>query len=93
MIFSPTVSRPTARLLDSFASPPDHLRPEIASRKQSVNGVIPRDEDIRRLFQECNIGKGNAQLLNEALTFAGPDDLKEKEIIKVRFIYCTVVVL
>lgn len=39
---------------------------------------------MRRLFEECRIGTGNAQLLSEALTFAKPEDLKEKEIIRVR---------
>lgn len=92
MLFSPTVSRPAARQLGSFAPPPEQIRPEIASRKQSANGIIPHDEDVRRLFQECKIGRGNAQLLNEALAFAAPEDLREKEIIKVRLVphppYC-----
>ncbi len=83
MLFSPTVARPAARQLGSFAAPPEQNRPEIASRKQSTNGVISYEEDVRRLFQECNIGKGNAQLLSEALAFAAPEDLREKEIIKV----------
>ena len=38
---------------------------------------------MRRLFEECNIGSGNAQLLAGALTFAKPEDLREKEIIRV----------
>ena len=44
---------------------------------------------MRRLFQECKIGRGNAQLLGEALVFATPEDLK-KEIIKVKktFFFC-----
>ncbi|KAF8515729.1 hypothetical protein BU17DRAFT_93374 [Hysterangium stoloniferum] len=37
--------------------------------------VIPPHEDMRRLFEECEIGRGNAQLLNEALTFARPEEL------------------
>ena len=45
--------------------------------------IIPVDEDMRRLFQECKIGRGNAALLCEALAFATPEDLKRKEIIKV----------
>ena len=39
---------------------------------------------MRRLFQECRIANGNAQLLNETLAFASPEDLREKDIIKVR---------
>jgi hypothetical protein len=56
-------------------------------RKQSLrrNRIIPPEEDMRRLFQECKIGNGNAQLLSESLTFAKPEDLR-KEIIRVRFL-------
>jgi hypothetical protein len=39
---------------------------------------------MRRLFQECRFAHGNAQLLSEALAFASPEDLREKDIIKVR---------
>ena len=63
------------------------LRPPMSERRSSRNGIIPLEEDIRRLFQECKIGRGNAQLLNEALAFATPEDLKVKEIIKVRICY------
>jgi hypothetical protein len=38
---------------------------------------------MRRLFQECKVGSGNASLLSEALAFAKPEDLKNKEIIRV----------
>jgi hypothetical protein len=37
---------------------------------------------MRRLFQECRIGEGNASLLSEALSFAGPGH-QENDIIKV----------
>ncbi len=37
---------------------------------------------MRRLFQECRFAHGNAQLLSEALAFASPEDLQEKDIIK-----------
>ena len=49
-----------------------------------VQRVIPPEEDMRRLFQECRFAQGNAQLLSEALAFASPEDLREKDIIKVR---------
>lgn len=47
------------------------LYPQSSIRQQ----VISATEDMRRLFEECEIGKGNAQLLNQALTFARPDEL------------------
>jgi hypothetical protein len=39
---------------------------------------------MRRLFQECRFAHGNALLLSEALAFASPEDLREKDIIKAR---------
>ncbi|CCM02123.1 uncharacterized protein FIBRA_04200 [Fibroporia radiculosa] len=50
--------------------------------------VIPPDEDMRRLFQECKVGRGNASLLSESLTFAKPEDLKQKDIIKEFYARC-----
>lgn len=41
---------------------------------------------MRRLFQECKIGQGNANLLSEALAYAKPEDLEKKEIIRVRIL-------
>src|SRR5229473_3861544 len=63
--------------------PPNRAKREAPSHGQ-LQRVIPPEEDMRRLFQECRFANGNAQLLNEALAFATPEDLREKEIIKVR---------
>lgn len=65
--------------------PSDRRSPRNNANGNGPAGVIPVEEDMRRLFQECRIGRGNATLLNEALAFASPSDLKEKDIIKVRF--------
>ncbi len=62
---------------------PNRAKREAPSHGQ-LQRVIPPEEDMRRLFQECRIANGNAQLLNEALAFASPEDLREKDIIKVR---------
>ncbi|KAJ7619451.1 hypothetical protein FB45DRAFT_839940 [Roridomyces roridus] len=43
------------------------------SHRDHHRGIIPPDEDMRRLFQECKIGVGNANLLNEALATATPE--------------------
>ena len=60
-------------------------QPNRAKREAGqVQRVIPPEEDMRRLFQECRFAQGNAQLLSEALAFASPEDLQEKDIIKVR---------
>ncbi|KZV63547.1 hypothetical protein PENSPDRAFT_207928 [Peniophora sp. CONT] len=63
-----------------------HQRPDLPARDHSShserkrdgkNRIIPPDEDIRRLFQECKFAHGNAALLNEALAFARPEDLED----------------
>lgn len=41
------------------------------------------DPYMRRLFQECKIGQGNAALLSQALTLSKPEDLNEQDVIKV----------
>jgi hypothetical protein len=58
----------------------------VPQRKRSFrkNRIIPPEEDMRRLFQECKIGSGNAQLLSESLKFTKPEDL-QKGVIRVRF--------
>ncbi|KAJ7233186.1 hypothetical protein C8J57DRAFT_1090708, partial [Mycena rebaudengoi] len=52
------------------------LSPTHRDRVRSTRtGIIPLDEDMRRLFQECKIGSGNAALLSQALAMATPEDL------------------
>ncbi|KAH9916215.1 uncharacterized protein B0H18DRAFT_1038853 [Fomitopsis serialis] len=58
------------------------------TRTSSRSQVIPPEEDMRRLFQECKVGRGNASLLSEALAFARPEDLKLKEIIREFYARC-----
>ncbi|KZT63220.1 hypothetical protein DAEQUDRAFT_734075 [Daedalea quercina L-15889] len=67
--------------------PPPTVMPH-KPRTSSRNQVIPPEEDMRRLFQECKIGRGNASLLSEALAFARPEDLKLKEIIREFYARC-----
>ncbi|THH31973.1 hypothetical protein EUX98_g2255 [Antrodiella citrinella] len=50
--------------------------------------IIPPEEDIRRLFEECKYAHGNASLLSDALVHARPEDLQGKAIIKVRSLDC-----
>ncbi|KAG6871954.1 hypothetical protein C0995_014553 [Termitomyces sp. Mi166 len=51
---------------------PKHETPEPRNR------VIPPDEDIRRLFQECKIGQESAWHLSQALMSSRPEDLMKK---------------
>ncbi|KAI0341260.1 hypothetical protein BDW22DRAFT_1485694, partial [Trametopsis cervina] len=74
-------------------TPPNHMptapqRPPNSKHKSSRHKIIPHDEDMRRLLEECQIGIGNAQLLSEALTFAKPEDLKEKKLIREFYSRC-----
>lgn len=66
------------------------IQPATKHKSSSRNRVIPPEEDIRKLFQECNVGKGNAALLSDALAFAKPEDLQHKDVIKV---FCFRIVL
>lgn len=88
-----TESQPIPVILDDYAlehQPHFHLQTAPRKRKSLTrNRIIPLEEDMRRLFQECKIGEGNASLLSEALAFAKPEDLKKKDIIRVSpHIYC-----
>ncbi|KAJ3819568.1 hypothetical protein F5880DRAFT_1489456 [Lentinula raphanica] len=56
--------------------------------KKSKNRIIPLEEDIRRLFQECTIGLANASLLNQALGHAKVEELKKGEVIKEFRVKC-----
>ncbi|KZV83821.1 hypothetical protein EXIGLDRAFT_701045 [Exidia glandulosa HHB12029] len=37
---------------------------------------------MRRLFEECEVARGNAQLLSQAMTFAKPSELLGNQVIK-----------
>ncbi|KAG1720828.1 uncharacterized protein EDB91DRAFT_1177162 [Suillus paluster] len=63
---------------DAMFSPPIvPTRPPIGERpsRKSLHqrGVIPPEEDMKRLFQECKIAKGNANVLCELLTYTKPE--------------------
>jgi len=74
-------------LLDSVPITPVP-RPNMKRKSPVSNRIIPPDEDIRRLFQECNIGQGNAGLLSEALAVCKPEDLKKQDVIKEFYDRC-----
>lgn len=65
-------------------APPVPAPPPKKRKSPTRNRIIPLDEDIRRLLQECKLGQGNAGLLSEALALSKPEDLKRKDVIKVR---------
>ncbi|KAG2361369.1 hypothetical protein BDR07DRAFT_1359012, partial [Suillus spraguei] len=54
--------------------PPIKERPSRKNRHQ--RGIIPPEENIKRLFQECKIAKGNATVLSEMLAFVKPGQIE-----------------
>ncbi|KAG6826545.1 hypothetical protein H0H92_015413 [Tricholoma furcatifolium] len=77
---------PTATDYPSTPTPTANNHPR--KHKESRNRIIPPDEDIRRLFQECKIGQGNASLLSQALILTKPEDLKTKDVIREFYLKC-----
>ena len=45
------------------------------NRNRLSKMIISPEEDIRRLFQECEIAKSNAALLTNAMTYAKPEEV------------------
>ncbi|EGN94845.1 hypothetical protein SERLA73DRAFT_187914 [Serpula lacrymans var. lacrymans S7.3] len=98
-MFSPPIMRPSSQYSieapvypqDVVVSPPILERsltmPQRRRSPRLKHKIIPLEEDIRRLFQECKIGQGNANLLSEALAFARPEDL-EKDLIREFYVKC-----
>ncbi|KIY53458.1 hypothetical protein FISHEDRAFT_68931 [Fistulina hepatica ATCC 64428] len=66
------------------ASPTGPIRPHERRRYHS-NGhspsIIAPEEDMRRLFTECQIALGNASLLSQALSFSSPENI-DTDVIK-----------
>ncbi|KAJ3929303.1 MAG: hypothetical protein NXY57DRAFT_900339, partial [Lentinula lateritia] len=67
---------------DNPITEPKKERSDRDQKKSSKNRIIPLEEDIRRLFQECKIGLGNASLLSQACVHAKVEELKKGEVIK-----------
>ena len=64
----------------AFLTP--HPGPPLPTPPAAQNAVISPEDDIQRLFNVCKVGRGNAELLNEVLVYAKPQDLRN-EITKV----------
>ena len=76
----------TQAQIQATPQPPPRAKREAPAHGQ-LQRVIPLEEDMRRLLQECRFAHGNAQVLSEALAFASPEDLREKDIIKARGVH------
>lgn len=73
---------PSVALQQASPLPAENIAPIRHKPAGTRNRIIPPDEDIRRLFQECKMAMGNASLLSEALLTCTPSSLKHNAIIK-----------
>ncbi|KAG8922707.1 hypothetical protein FRC02_011678 [Tulasnella sp. 418] len=62
---------------DRDRSDREHRKAQKAYRSRDGRFTISPEEDIARLFQECEIAKGNAHVLCNALAYAKPGDLEK----------------
>ncbi|KAJ7780338.1 hypothetical protein B0H14DRAFT_3586294, partial [Mycena olivaceomarginata] len=79
---TPPVARPPARTRktnDNDAATEHRDRDNVPSSKHRDRD---RDDDMRRLFTECKIGVGNANLLSEALAMATPEMLGDAVLVE-----------
>ena len=76
---SPQVPRPSTVRQDSAG----RQRPNLPKPPKPDRGLIPPDEDIRRLFEECEVALYGTRILNEALAFATPETFRRNPVIKV----------
>ncbi|KAH6911954.1 hypothetical protein BKA70DRAFT_1266042 [Coprinopsis sp. MPI-PUGE-AT-0042] len=59
-----------------------HIAPVGHRPSRARTRIVPYDEDIRRLFQECKMAAGYASVLSEAVLTCTPSSLKSNPIIK-----------
>ncbi|KAJ2936193.1 hypothetical protein H1R20_g906, partial [Candolleomyces eurysporus] len=81
---------PTPQIRDAPPSrtPPPPVNPPRRRKSPTRNRIIPLEEDIRRLMQECKIGQGNASLLSQALVNCQPEEVQKSEIINEFILKC-----
>nr|VWO98721.1 Low-affinity cAMP phosphodiesterase [Ganoderma boninense] len=56
--------------------PPPPGPPPSQPQAPTQNTVISPEDDVQRLFNVCKVGRGNAELLQEVLVYAKPQELK-----------------
>ena len=80
---SPQVPRPNTVRQDSDQGRAGRQRPHLPKPPKPDRGLIPPEEDIRRLFEECEVALYGTRILNEALAFATPESYRRNPVIKV----------
>ncbi|CAE6409330.1 unnamed protein product [Rhizoctonia solani] len=57
-------------------------RRERVHNVESTYGVISPEEDMRRLFEECEIARDNCRILADSLVYATPESITSNTVIK-----------
>ncbi|KAG8681829.1 hypothetical protein FRC08_015372 [Ceratobasidium sp. 394] len=60
----------------------ERRREKSRRKNEAVLGVIPPEEDMRRLFEECEISRDNCRILGESLVYATTETILEDPIIQ-----------
>lgn len=81
----PPPSQPTTPLPENHSNPDDSVQTHRPPKLSSRNRIIPPEEDMRRLMEECNVGSANAQFLMDLLKYAKPGDVKKKKTVIQEF--------
>ncbi|KAI1790762.1 EF-hand [Ganoderma leucocontextum] len=75
MILLPPDGPPPAPQSAPYYPPPPGPPPP-QSQAPTPGAVISPEDDVQRLFNACKVGRGNAELLQEVLVYAKPQELK-----------------
>ncbi|KAF5314434.1 hypothetical protein D9619_011857 [Psilocybe cf. subviscida] len=74
---------PQPRLQPQPESPTQaHKHNSKRSSSAPSHHIITREEDIQRVFRECNTGQGNAALLSQLVALGKPEDLEKQTRMK-----------
>lgn len=58
-------------------------RRERSRQPETTYGVISQEEDMRRLFEECEIARDNCRILADSLVYATPEGVTVEPVIQV----------
>lgn len=81
---SPQVHRPSTRRQDSDQGHTGRQHRGLPRPPRNADrGLIPPEEDMRRLFEECEVAVYSSRILNEALVYGTPESFRKNPVIKV----------
>jgi hypothetical protein len=76
-LVTPPDAIPTRAVARSASDLPPELSPmQPSTKKNPQNRIIPIEEDMRRIFNECEDAHNSARLLSDFLAFASPADVE-----------------